>query len=70
MKCLYCTGEMEKTKSTYTVNRNEYHLFIDKIPVYVCTHCGQRYFEEEEISAIQNMIGHLEADLHKVQCLV
>jgi hypothetical protein len=34
MKYLLCSGEMEKAKVAYTVNRKGYHLFIEKIPAY------------------------------------
>jgi len=66
MKCLLCKGEMEKTAVSYTVDRKGYHLFIEKIPAYVCTRCGERYFEEKETKAIQNMIKALEEKLHDV----
>ncbi len=69
MKCLYCNGKMEKLDSTYTVNRKGYHLFMEKVPAYVCTQCGERHFEEQEVEAIQKMIKHLETDLKKVQAV-
>jgi len=66
MKCLLCGGEMEKTTVAYTVDRKGYHLFIEKIPAYVCVQCGERYFEEKEVEAIQNMIQTLEERLQDV----
>lgn len=66
MKCLFCNGEMEKTTASYTVDRKGYHLFIEKVPAYVCSRCGERYFEEKEVEAIQNMIKTLEEKLQKV----
>lgn len=67
MKCFYCNGDMEKETSNYSVHRKDYHLLMDKIPAYVCSCCHQKYFGEEEIEAIQEMIAHLEKDIHKVQ---
>jgi len=66
MNCLSCKGEMEKSAVSYTIDRNGYHLFIEKIPAYVCTQCGERYFEEKEAEAIQNMIKALEEKLKDV----
>lgn len=66
MKCLLCGGEMEKSTVAYTVDRRGYHLFIEKIPAYVCSQCGERYFEEKEVEAIQNMIKALEEKLQEV----
>lgn len=69
MKCLYCNGMMEKRDSSYTVNRKGYLLFMEKIPAYVCSQCGEKHFEEQEVDAIQNMIKDLETDLKKVQAV-
>jgi len=66
MKCLLCSGEMEKSTVSYTVDRKGYHLFIEKIPAYVCSQCGEKYFEEKEAKAIQNMIKALEEKLQDV----
>jgi YgiT-type zinc finger domain-containing protein len=58
---------MEKSESSYTVNRPGFHLLLDNIPVYICSRCNQRYYEDKEVEAIQTMIKHLEADLLFVQ---
>lgn len=67
MKCLYCNGKMEQATSTYTVDRKGYHLFIKDIPAYVCSRCGEKHFEEEEVGAIQNVIKNLEAEIEKIR---
>jgi len=66
MKCLLCRGEMEKTSVAYTVDRKGYHLFIEKLPGHVCSQCGERYFEEKEVEAIQDMIKALEEKIHDI----
>ncbi|MEK6681957.1 MAG: type II toxin-antitoxin system MqsA family antitoxin [Nitrospirota bacterium] len=66
MKCLLCKGEMEKETVAYTVDRKGYHLFLEKIPAYVCSQCGERYFEEKEVDAIQDMIKTFEEKLKGV----
>ena len=67
MNCLYCDGEMERSSSNYTVNRKDFHLFVQNIPVYVCTQCGEKYFGEEEVEAIQDMAKTLESKVEKVR---
>ena len=67
MKCLLCKGEMERRAVAYTVDRKGYHLFIEKIPAYVCSRCGERYFEEKEVAAIQNMLKAFEEKLKEVK---
>jgi len=66
MKCLLCGGKMEKGTVAYTVDRKGYHLFIEKIPAHVCSQCGERYFEEKEVEALQDMIKVLEEKLQSV----
>jgi len=70
MKCLFCNGEMEKAMVSYTVDRKGYHLFIEKVPAYVCSQCGEKYFEGKEVEAIQNMIKALEEKLQDVLAAV
>ena len=56
MKCHFCSEEMKKGKTTYTVNRHNYHLIIDDVPAWICSQCGEVYFEETEVDAIHEMI--------------
>ncbi len=67
MKCIYCGGKAEKTTTTYTIDREGYHLFLEDVPAYVCTQCGEKFFPEEEVAAIQNTIHRLEEDLTEVK---
>jgi len=57
---------MEKAMVPYAIDRKGYHLFIEKIPAYVCSQCGEKYFQEKEAEAIQNMIRELEKKLQDV----
>jgi len=66
MKCMYCGGEMQRTKSTYTIDRDGYHLFIKDVPVYVCSQCGEKSFQESEVAVIQQLIRDLEKNLERV----
>jgi len=66
MKCLLCKGQMERTTVSYTVDRKGYHLFIKEIPAYVCSQCGEKYFDDKEAKAIQDMIKALEEKLQDV----
>ena len=67
MNCLYCGGEMERHEAAYTVNRKDYHLFLEKIPTLVCTKCGEKAYEEKEVHAIQDMIVKLEEGITRVR---
>lgn len=67
MKCYFCDEEMKKGKTTYTVNRHNYHLLIDDVPAWICSQCGEVYFEEDEVDAIQEMIKSVDAGSAKVR---
>lgn len=67
MRCLYCGGDMKKTKVGYTVNRKDYHLYLEEVPAYVCTKCKEKLFEEDEVKVIQRLIRHLETDVRQLQ---
>jgi YgiT-type zinc finger domain-containing protein len=58
---------MEKSYSNYTINRKDFHLFVQNIPAYVCSQCGEKYFGEEEVEAIQDMAMTLELNVEKVR---
>jgi len=66
MKCMYCGGEMQRTRSTYTIDRAGYHLFIKGVPAYVCSQCGEKHFQESEVAVIQQLIRDLEKNLERV----
>jgi len=66
MKCMYCGGEMQRTRSTYTIDRDGYHLFIKDVPAYVCSQCGEKHFQESEVADIQQLIRDLEKNLERV----
>lgn len=60
---------MERSMSTHTVDRKGYHLFIEEIPAYVCTQCGQKYFDEEEVEAIQKLIQAVETGIEEIRAV-
>jgi len=40
---------------------------LDAVPAWVCKQCGESYFEENEVDAIQSLVDSLE---QKTQALV
>ena len=62
-----CEGEMEKRNVPYTVDRQGYHIYLKEIPAFVCKRCGEIFYEEEEVRAIENMIKTFEQELKKVK---
>ena len=62
MKCIHCKGDMERKTAPFQIDRKGYHLLFDAIPAWVCTQCGEAYFEETEVDAIQEVLKKLDEE--------
>ncbi len=60
MKCVHCQGVMARGTAPVHVDRRGCHLMLDDVPAWVCQQCGEAYFEEAEVDAIQDMVRSLE----------
>ena len=60
MNCIHCHGHMKRSHAPFHVDRNSYHLMLDTVPAWVCDQCGEAYFEEREVAAIQSAIKGLD----------
>jgi YgiT-type zinc finger domain-containing protein len=58
---------MERGRTTYTFNKSGYHLVLDDIPAWICTQCGEPYFEGQEVDAIQDVLKGLEVHVSKMR---
>jgi YgiT-type zinc finger domain-containing protein len=66
MKCIYCQGKMERGVAPFHIDRNGYHLTLEAVPAWVCTQCGEVYFEESEVERIQTAIARLDENVHQL----
>ncbi|MBM4019192.1 MAG: type II toxin-antitoxin system MqsA family antitoxin [Planctomycetes bacterium] len=60
MKCVHCRGEMKRGAAPFHVDRKGCHLLLDAVPAWVCRQCGESYFEEQQVDAIQDLVRSLE----------
>lgn len=60
MKCMFCKGEMKKGETPVHIDRKGCHVTLDSVPAWVCSQCGESYFEEAEVDAIQDLIKSVE----------
>ena len=60
MKCIHCKGQMKRGTTPFHVDRKGCHLVLDSVPAWVCQQCGETYFEEKEVDAIQDLIMSIE----------
>lgn len=66
MKCVHCQGEMVRGSAPFHVDRKGYHLLLDAVPAWVCSQCGEAYFEEVEVDSIQHSIRVLDDQARKL----
>jgi len=66
MKCMYCQGAMEWRTAPFQVDREGYHLTLEAVPAWVCTQCGETYFEEREVEKIQKVIQRMDQGARKL----
>ncbi|MBI4287787.1 MAG: YgiT-type zinc finger protein [Chloroflexi bacterium] len=59
MQCIHCKGEMKRGKAPFHIDRR-YHLMFDAVPAWVCSQCGEVYFEEAEVDSIQGALKTLD----------
>ncbi len=60
MKCIHCQGIMEKGTAPLHIDKKGYHLTLDNVTAWVCSQCGEVYFEEAEVAAVQELITVIE----------
>ena len=60
VKCIHCQGEMAKGTTPLHVDRRGCHVMLDAVPAWVCQQCGEAYFQEKEVDAIQDRVRSLE----------
>ncbi len=65
MKCMYCQAERKPGIVPFHMDRKGIHVSIDEIPAWVCTQCGEAYFEEKEVDSMQALVKSIEEQTHK-----
>jgi len=46
----------EEGAAPFHIDRERCHLMLESVPAWVCEQCGEAYFEETEVDAIQDLI--------------
>ena len=62
MECFHCKGKMIKGVAPFSADRSGYHISWDSIPAWVCTQCGEAFFEENEVSRIQKTLQKIDKE--------
>ncbi len=53
MRCLCCQGTVERSTTRVKLERSGCRLEWESVPAWICTRCGQSYFEPQEVERIQ-----------------
>ena len=69
MKCIHCQGEMQRRAAPFHVDRKGYHLVFDAVPAWVCSQCGEPYFEQAEVESIQEAVQGLDTQAEKLAAI-
>ena len=69
MRCIHCRGDMKRSSAPLQVDRRGYHLTLEAVPAWVCTQCGEAYFEDQEVEEIQKMIHEVDQRTEKLGVL-
>ncbi len=67
MKCAHCRGVMKRGTAPLHIDRNGCHLVLDRVPAWVCEQCGEAYFDEREVTAIQELIASVDEKSRALQ---
>ena len=62
MECIHCKGRMKRATAPFSLDRNGYHVAWDAIPAWVCTQCGEPFFESREVDLIQKALKELDRE--------
>ncbi len=65
MKCMYCQAEMKRGVVPFHIDRKGIHVGLDEIPAWVCSQCGETYFEEKEVDSMQALVKAVEEQSQK-----
>lgn len=62
MECYHCKGKMIKSNAPFSVDRRGYHITWESIPAWVCTQCGEAFFEENEVTHLQKALQQIDRE--------
>ena len=57
---------MKQGTAPLHIDKQGCHVTLDNIPAWVCEQCGEAYFEEREVDAIQDLIRTVEQKANKL----
>lgn len=59
MKCFMCNGDTESKLVNYIVDLDTKIIIIKNVPANVCKECGERFFNDEVMEKLENIINNV-----------
>ena len=53
---------MVRSTAPFSLDRNGYHVTWDVVAAWVCTQCGEPFFESREVELIQKALTELDRE--------
>jgi YgiT-type zinc finger domain-containing protein len=57
---------MVRSSAPFHIDRKNVHISFGNIPAWVCAQCGEVYFEETEVNAMQGVIRAVDEQAEKL----
>jgi len=57
---------MACSTAPFHIDRKGYHLILDTLPAWVCVQCGETYFAEATVEAIQHVIRAIDTHTERL----
>ena len=70
VRCHFCGGEIVKGKKNFSVARGYYCVIIRDIQTYICSQCGEAYYDPEQGKAIKEILRTMDDQVKKLQAPV
>jgi YgiT-type zinc finger domain-containing protein len=51
---------MKRGVVPFHIDRKGVHVSLDEVPAWVCSQCGESYFEENEVDSMQALVKAVE----------
>ena len=51
---------MKKGSAPLHIDRKSCHLTLDNVPAWICSQCGEAYFEENEVNHIHKALKKID----------
>lgn len=58
--CEYCEGELEYRSIRARFNFKGHTIYVDNVPAWVCTKCGEQYFDAPVYKRLEEIAKHRE----------